>query len=538
MDPELLELITSGGDYAATLAATPEADLPALRQQAEAEARRIGEGLATSTTPGPDADQVERLVGFMHAIDNRMSANSADRQRGTAALESITPPDPEPDPLPEPTPEPQPTPAPEPNPNPEAVTASARRLVRPALPDPVRTRQDTGLALVAAAGIEGVRGGDPFTDRLTMARSMTAALERLGAPGAGQAAKATVASIQTYNREVVLGEDAVANQIALEGLYDRVRKGQQAEAITAASGPFCAPAEPVYDFFELPIGGLVNWPTVDAPRGRRTYPVSPQLEDVTGDWFDMLGSQTSPKPCFVVECGETVTASVTSYPLCLTFDNFTGRFYPELVDNRTSLSVSRFAFVVQAALLAQLEVAANGIEVGNAGGGFIIALLRALTAGAARYRSRHFMPPSARLTVLLPAWVPDAIATDVISRNGTNDFVVSQALVEDILSARGLDVQWVNGWQPIGATGWEAENLDAILYAPGSVVRLSGGELNLGVQRDSVLIGLNQYQIFQETWETLHTLVPPVVLRNIVVCADGTTGEQADITCETLTSGS
>ena len=108
-----------------------------------------------------------------------------------------------------------------------------------------------------------------------------------------------------------------------------------------------------------------------------------------------------------------------------------------------------------------------------------------------------------------------------------------------MLAARGLQVQWVNGWQTLPATGWEdIGGLDAILYAPGSVIRLSGGELNIGVMRDSVLIGLNQYQIFQETWETLHTLVPPVVVRDIPVCADGTTGEQADITCETLTSGS
>lgn len=526
MDPEFLELITSGGDYAEQLATAPEADLPALRESAAEEARRIHEGIAASTTPVADADKVEALMGFIAALDARTIEAAAARQRSADALAALQAPVAATD---EPV-------APETAPEP-AVVASAPRLVRPAAPEGPRTSDAERLALVAASGLEGVTPGQPFANRNAFARSMTQALERLAPPGPGATAKATVASIQTYNREVVLTDDPILNQIALEGMYERVRKGH-GDAIVAASGPFCAPVEPVYDFFELPVGGLITWPTVDAPRGRRSYPVSPQMEDVTGDWFDMLGSQESPKPCFVVECGENVTASVTSYPLCLTFDNFTGRFYPELVDNRTSLSVQRFAFVVQAALLAQLDAAANAMVVGDAGGGFLIALMRALTAGAARYRSRHFMPPSSPLTVLLPAWVPDAIATDVIARNGTTSFVVSQGLIEDVLAARGLQVQWVNGWQPIGSGGWETDTLDAIMYAPGSVIRLSGGELNIGVSRDSTLIGLNQYQIFQETWETLHTLVPPLVLRDIVVCADGTTGEQADITCETLTSGS
>ena len=526
MDPELLEQLNAEtvGDQVAGI---PENLLTDYRAAAVERARAIGEGIATSETPGADADTIETLTKFVAAVDARVAANAADRQRAQTNLATLTDPTPEPAPAPEPV---------APDPAPEPVVAAAR-MVRPAAPEQPQPRQRHELALVASAGLP-VAQGSVFTDRMDFSRSMTAALDQLGKPSPGQPAKHVVASITQYDRQVVLTDDPMLNQVKLEGIWDAARKSK-GEAIVAASGPFCAPAEPVYDFFELPTGGLVNWPTVDAPRGRRTYPVSPQLEDVTGDWFDMLGSQESPKPCFVVECGETTTASVTSYPLCLTFDNFTGRFYPELVDNRTALSVTRFAFVVQAALLAQLDAAANAMVAADAGGGFIIALMRSLTAAAARYRSRHFMPPSSPLTVLLPAWVPDAIATDVIARNGTNDFVVSQALIEDVLAARGLQVQWVNGWQTLPATGWEdIGGLDAILYAPGSVIRLSGGELNIGVMRDSVLIGLNQYQIFQETWETLHTLVPPVVVRDIPVCADGTTGEQADITCETLTSGS
>lgn len=507
-------------------AAIPDADLPAALEAIEGAARTAAETISTSPDPVAVADQVERLASVATMLRARVASNQAAAGRVADALASMAPPVVD-----------------APAPAPEAVTAAALvRNVRPADPEPPADPSRPRHALVAAAGLDLAPAGHEFTDALSFSTEMSAALNRLQPAGVGQAAaRQIVGAIRNYDRPVVLGDDGNLNEAALLDVQRRFQRGDlSSSAITAASGPFCAPAEPIYEMFNLPIGGLAAWPTVDAPRGRRTYPVSPSLVDITGDWLSMLGSQASPKPCFVVECGDTVDGSVVSYPLCLTFDNFTGRFYPELVTDRIAKSIARFGFVVQAALLNTIETSlSTDLAIVDSGGGFLVAIARALRAAGARYRSRYFMPPGSPLDVLLPAWVPDAVAVDIISRDSTQDYATTVAQITTVLETGGFNIQWLNGWQQIPDTGWEATDLNALMYAPGTLVRLSGGDLNLGVQRDSTLNSLNQYQIFQETWDGIVRVGYGVDrLTGIKVCANGETGNRAEILCDTLVAGS
>ena len=45
----------------------------------------------------------------------------------------------------------------------------------------------------------------------------------------------------------------------------------------------------------------------------------------------------------------------------------------------------------------------------------------------------------------------------------------------------------------------------ALVYPEGSFQRLGGGELNLGVVRDSALNAVNKYQVFSESFEAIAT---------------------------------
>lgn len=516
--------LASDADLATIVADVPEAGIADARSAAAAEVTRLHEGIRTSATPIEDAAQVALHVAFVQALDVRTGANEAARQSVADLAASLNPP--------------APAPAP-------AVTAAAGTPANPAPAPAIIRPADPDLPNVGGTGngrpaLVAAAGGSEFTDRLGFATAMTAALENMHPSGRDGTVRRSVGSITNYNRTVTLADDGNANEAMLLSMQREIQRNP--EAITAATGPFCAPAEPIYDFFELPIGGLANWPTVDAPRGRRMYPVSPSIIDVglDVDWMAALGSQANPKDCFLVECGDTVTGEVVSYPLCLLFDNFTGRFYPELVANRIALSVARFGFVIQGALLNTIETTlSTNLAVENAGGGFLMALFRALSAGAARYRSKYYMPNTAVLNVDLPAWVPDAIAVDIVSRAATLDFDVTRARVLSILGSLGLNIQWLNGWQPIPATGWETTAINALMYAPGTLVRLSGGDLNIGVQRDGTLNRANQYQIFQETWDGITKVGFEVSrLTGIEVCANGDTGDAATITCGTLNGGS
>lgn len=537
MTPEqLLALLEAGA------ASVADAEIATTRATLEAEAKKITAGIKSSDTPTEDAAEVERIVSFILELDNRGATREAAGTAASSAMSRLTTPPTDPEPQPEPSTPPAPPaePATDPNPEGEAVTAAALLRHREGAETEPNLTGAGQTALVAAAGLENHEPGAVFTDRLSLADEMGKALGRL-APGGLQAAKATVAKIKvdpgSYDTE--LNRDGPSNLIKMLDLQKRVQKGTVSnEAITAAVGPFCAPAQVIYDFFDAPVAPLVTFgPTVNAPRGRIDVPISPSLADVTGDWLDVLGSQTAPKPCYLVPCGDSDVYQVTSYPVCLTFEN-AYRFYPELVDDVTQKSMARFGFVLQAAKLTAATAMADTLNMANAGGGALVTLYRALAYGAAEYRDRFFMPVDATLVTILPNWIPSAIATDIVTRDATLDFNVTRARVQSILESIGLDIRWAAGWQPLGTGGYESVNggagVRALMYTPGTIQELTGGTLDLGVQRSPEHNVLNQYQVFMEVWEGLAKVGYLVrELDGIILCPDGGTGDRDMIACNT-----
>lgn len=528
MDPDRLAEILAQGFVDSLL---PDADLPALRAEIHAEAERLAGTLATAPNPSEIADQVEALAALVAALDARTHAASAAGERIAASLAGMAPPAP---------PEMAEPPA-------QVVTVASAApaapvRVRPAPPEPP---QPAGrpVSMVAAAGQDfldggGIRSGQPFRDMRELGRAMTAAREVLG-PNPDSTARAYVARVQRDPRPVVLGDDGEMNLVMMDDLSNQIRRGEI--SMTAAAGPFCAPAEVIYDYCDMEVGGLWVLPTVDAARGRRSYPRATSLADISGTWLADIGSQTNPKPCFVVPCGSDDTFSVTSYPTCLRFDNFTGRFYPERVAMITRQSLRMHEFVVQTALLAEARALAEVTNVQDSGGGFVVALVRALRHAAGFYRSKHFLPPNAPLEVVLPAWVPNAVATDIVTRDATDNLEVLAARVVAIVEADNLRVQWINGDQPLPEEGWETVGggsaadggrIEALMYSPGSLLRLDGGTLDLGVQRDSTRNAANQFDTFFEEWAGIaRPCFAPLRITNIRVCTSGGTGDREVILC-------
>lgn len=493
-----------------------DADLPALLDEVRGAATELAATFDTAENPVEVAERVEALAALAAAITERAGRVEDARARVASALGAI--------------PEP---PVVEPEPVVAAATPPPVPRVRASEPPPPQPARPS-VALVASGGFDGARSGTPL-GRGELGREMGAAQAALH-PRSGEEAVTVVASLQREPRPVVLGRDGNQNLVDL----DRVGRdyGAGRISLTAAAGPFCAPAEVVYEQFDLPSGGLWQLPTVDAPRGQTNYPRSPGLADITGDWAAAIGSQTDPKTVYEVPCGDDTTFSVVSYPTILRFDNFTGRFYPERVEDITAKSLRAHEFVVQAAKLATVEAdpRTGTTNAQDSGGGFLIALTRALRFAVAYERDRHRLAPDQPFEVILPGWVPAAVATDIISRDATLDFAVVEQRVRDILSADNLRPQFIHGWQDLPDNGWENVNggagLRALIYAPGAVVGLDGGELRLGVVRDSTRNADNTFDTFVETWEGV--AIPGYPVRRIVnipVCTSGGTGDRELITC-------
>jgi len=136
---------------------------------------------------------------------------------------------------------------------------------------------------------------------------------------------------------------------------------------------------------------------------------------------------------------------------------------------------------------------------------FLVQLRRAATG----YRSRHRLDPSTRLKAIIPSWVYDAMAADLaLSMPGDGTLSVSQAEINGYLAGVNVDLVAtldgnVFGAQASGAVNEFPDSFDWYLFAEGTFLFLDGGTLDLGIIRDSSLVGTNDYKMFIETFENV-----------------------------------
>jgi hypothetical protein len=119
------------------------------------------------------------------------------------------------------------------------------------------------------------------------------------------------------------------------------------------------------------------------------------------------------------------------------------------------------------------------------------------------------MDSDAVLRVIAPVWVKDAIAADLaLQMPGDNKWATSESEVEAALAARGVNLCWhIDDANHYGAQSGSAalnEFRDTFvwyMFAEGTFVFLDGGTLDVGIIRDSTLVGTNDYKMFVETFE-------------------------------------
>jgi hypothetical protein len=157
---------------------------------------------------------------------------------------------------------------------------------------------------------------------------------------------------------------------------------------------------------------------------------------------------------------------------------------------------------------------------------------------AMKYRDEFRMSPNARLTLVSPAWVRDALVADLIARQSTTDMGNARARVVSVFESFLVDVQWVQDWQspsegsdPQDDNGWRTA-ADFLLYAPGTFVRMDQGTLDLGIVRDSTLNATNNFQIFSETFEGICEVGHDAwLIDDVTICPRGITAGTATLRC-------
>ena len=276
---------------------------------------------------------------------------------------------------------------------------------------------------------------------------------------------------------------------------------------------------------------------------------------------DAAGSPTTVKFTYDVPNGSQVEFDVYSVYTSLQYGNLTARTFPEQVEAYLRVADALHARVAETQML-DVMTAWSTLVTGAKTFGTARQLLAQLDHLAAFYRNLERMRAQDPLVVGVPAWAINAMRGDYVSTflgDGwglSNDELISffaernlmpylyldgPSDISQLFSTTGLSAAvntGTNSATPIaipdypgtGATTSFRTKVVSFVYAPGTFINGTTGELNLGLVRDSILNSQNRFRNFMEEWET-PAFVGTRALRCVhTVAADGTYGAAASIT--------
>ena len=391
------------------------------------------------------------------------------------------------------------------------VTAAANADLTPEVPAdrrPVTQVSAAPVAITAGADIPGYSAGSALEDMASVASAMEKRIHALRRVNGGDGEQHIVASITTsFPEDRTLTTDAESN-------WAKINNVTSPEAIVAAGG-HVAPFEVRYDIFGF---GTTGRPVRDAlPRfqadrgGIRfiTPPVLSDYADAVGVWTAANDAATTPNPAAktsltVTAAGEN-TVATDAVTLQMQFGNLATRAYPELIARHNELGLIQHAREAEQNLLAKIASASTAVTTSSLigfGRDFLVQVGRA----AAAYRSRHRLEADAPLRVIIPSWVKDAMAADLALAMPGDSTLNAYSEIDGYLSARGVVVSYSLDQNVYGAQGASAllefaDSFTWYLFAEGTFLFLDGGTLDLGIIRDSSLVGTNDYKMFIETFE-------------------------------------
>lgn len=388
--------------------------------------------------------------------------------------------------------------------------------------------------MVASGNLAGFRPGEDISDpeKLTMAfQAMFDATEGQNVNGP---AKMNVATRRDPNTDRIgpqMSGDQVSRRFA--GMEQAVRREGSLKAggkALAASGGILAPAE--IDYSQPTIGSTAR-PVRDqmllrvpATRGALlTLPI-PTLADVGGGigyWDDEAGTNedsAETKPVLVAPSPSPLDPTeVKAVTARLQYGEFRGRFFPEQIAALLELLPVAHARKAEGKLLDKIGNAAFSKHVVL--GTHLDAatdLLEGLDRLTSQTRSFYRVDPTFPLIIGLPFWVKDLIRGGLARRSdtGTLDekYAVADAQIESFFNTRHVSPEFyldteaganqIAGTQNAGAVNPWQTSVVGYCYPAGSWKFLDGGQLNLGVYRDSTLNDTNDIQVFWETFEAAH----------------------------------
>ena len=407
------------------------------------------------------------------------------------------------------------------------VTAAAEESFEaPATHQPaLQVTEAAEVAITAGADIPGYTAGSTIKDTHEVASAMEKRIHALRRVNGGDGEQHIVASFTTmYPEHRTLTTDAESNAKKIEAVV-----GPEA---LVASGGHSTPFEVRYDIFgigttERPVRDAL--PKFQADRGGIRYIVPPSLitgttrnyDNAVGVWTAANDSAETPSPAsktsLTVSAATESTVATDAVTLQLQFGNLMSRAYPELINRHNELALIQHAREAEEQLITSIGSASTAVNahVATTEAANLIGVARdflvQVRKAAAAYRSRHRIDRDVRLKAIVPMWIYDAMAADLaLAMPGDSTLATGVDEINAYVGLSGVDmVPSLDLGKFAGQTGSAAKLLEFpdsftwYLFAEGTFLFLDGGVLDLGIIRDSTLVGTNDYKMFIETFEAV-----------------------------------
>ena len=371
---------------------------------------------------------------------------------------------------------------------------------------PVAQVSAAPVAITAGADIPGYTAGSTLNNMTEVAEAMAKRLHGLRRVNGGDGEQHIVASLTTsFPEERTLTQDAEEN-------WSKIQAVTSPEALVA-SGGHSAPYQVRYEIFGMgttqrPVRDAL--PTFQADRGGIRFITPPVLSDyanAVGVWTNVVDTDpgTDTKASLTVTAATENTVATDAVTLQLQFGNLMTRAYPELIARHNELGLIQHAREAEQNILTQIgssSTAVTSTSLIGFGRDYLVQLGRAASA----YRSRHRLPADFPLRVIAPSWAKDAMAADLTISAPGDSTLNAYGEIDAYLAARNVNITYtldgnVAGAQSSGAMNEFSDTFIWYIFAEGTFLFLDGGTLDLGIIRDSTLVGTNDYKMFVETFE-------------------------------------
>lgn len=278
---------------------------------------------------------------------------------------------------------------------------------------------------------------------------------------------------------------------------------------------------------------------------------------------DAVGSPNVVKYTYDVPIGTQAEHDVYSIYTSLQFANLTARTFPEQVELNIRLANALAARVADTQALNYITGWSTLLTFAKTFG-TARQLLAQFDHLAAYYRNFNRMDPAMTLRLGIPAWAINAMRGDYISTfiGGADNWGLSDDELNSWFADRhilpffywdgpsdisqlfatvgggAINTDGINNATPVAVPDYPGSGsgsefrseVVSFMWAEGTWLGLTTGELNLGLVRDSILNSQNRFRNFEEVWET-PAFVGLQSLRTVhTIASDGTYGAAASIT--------